>query len=134
MVKRANIERKWKKLNIKSPKKPFIKKDDPREHFKHNTPNTKEQRKCHKCGGIGFLANNCLKKEKINEIVETEGQNDKEDESDSRKDTEESETSESVEINIIDTQIDSTCLIYEGSDLNSNLPQVGTSDKSLKNI
>ncbi|MBW0562381.1 hypothetical protein O181_102096 [Austropuccinia psidii MF-1] len=86
--KRTKIGRTWKKLDIKSPKKPFIKKDKPKEPLKPNTPNTNEQRKLHKCGGIGHLANNCLKKAKINEIVETKDHNYKEDESDSEKDTE----------------------------------------------
>ncbi|MBW0582672.1 hypothetical protein O181_122387 [Austropuccinia psidii MF-1] len=71
IVKRTKIARAWKKLDIKSPNKPFIKKDKPRETSKPNTSNSNEQRKCHKCGGIGHSANNCLKKAKINEIVET---------------------------------------------------------------
>ncbi|MBW0558472.1 hypothetical protein O181_098187 [Austropuccinia psidii MF-1] len=66
IVTRANISRAWKKVDIKSPNKPFIKKYKPREPFKTNTPNSNEQRKCHKGGGIGHLANNCLKKEKTN--------------------------------------------------------------------
>ncbi|MBW0503516.1 hypothetical protein O181_043231 [Austropuccinia psidii MF-1] len=60
--------------------------------------------------------------------------NDKEEESDSEKDTEESETSESDEINNIKAKINNIDLIYEVLDVNSNLPQVGTSDTSLKNI
>ncbi|MBW0514222.1 hypothetical protein O181_053937 [Austropuccinia psidii MF-1] len=78
----------------------YIKKDKPKDTFKPNTPNTNEKRKFYKCGGIGHLANNCLKKEKIYEIVETEDHNDKEYESESEEDTEESGTSESDEINI----------------------------------
>ncbi|MBW0524389.1 hypothetical protein O181_064104 [Austropuccinia psidii MF-1] len=78
IVTRTKIGRTWKKLDTKSPNKPFIKKDKPRETFKPNTANSNEQRKCHKYGGIRHLANNCLKKEKINEIVETEDHNDKE--------------------------------------------------------
>ncbi|MBW0520638.1 hypothetical protein O181_060353 [Austropuccinia psidii MF-1] len=89
IVTRTKIGRTWKKLYIKGPNKPFIKKDKPREAFKPNTSNNNEQRKCHKCGGIGHLAKNCLKKAKVNEIVETEDHNDKEEESDSEKDTEE---------------------------------------------
>ncbi|MBW0532709.1 hypothetical protein O181_072424 [Austropuccinia psidii MF-1] len=77
IVTRNNIGRTWKELDIKSPYKPFIKRDEPREHFKPNTPPTNEQQECHKCGGIGNLANNFLEKEKINEIVETEDHNDK---------------------------------------------------------
>ncbi|MBW0525636.1 hypothetical protein O181_065351 [Austropuccinia psidii MF-1] len=73
IVTRTKIGRTWKKLYIKCPNKPFIKKDKPRETLKLNKSNNNEKRKCHKCGGIGHLANNCLKKEKINEIVETEG-------------------------------------------------------------
>ncbi|MBW0569030.1 hypothetical protein O181_108745 [Austropuccinia psidii MF-1] len=125
---------KWKILDIKSPNKPFIKKYKPKEAFKPNTSNSNEQIKCQKYGGIGNLANNCLKKEKINEIVETEDQNDKEEESDSEKDTEESETSESDQINIPNAQINNTDLIYEVLDVNSNLPQVQTSDTNLTNI
>ncbi|MBW0548369.1 hypothetical protein O181_088084 [Austropuccinia psidii MF-1] len=64
IVTRKNICRTWKKLDIKSPNKPSIKKDKPRETLKPNTSNNSEQRKCHKCGGIGHLANNCLKKSK----------------------------------------------------------------------
>ncbi|MBW0517964.1 hypothetical protein O181_057679 [Austropuccinia psidii MF-1] len=94
IVKRTKIGRTWKKLDIKSPNKPCIKKDKPKETFKPNPSNSNEQRKCHKCGGIGHLANNCLKKAKINEIMETEDHNDKEESSDSEKETEESETSE----------------------------------------
>ncbi|MBW0476815.1 hypothetical protein O181_016530 [Austropuccinia psidii MF-1] len=81
IVTRTKIGRKWKNLDIKSPNKPFIKKDKSKEPFKPNTRNTNEKRKCHECGGIGDLANNFLKKEKINEIMETEDQNKKEDES-----------------------------------------------------
>ncbi|MBW0491654.1 hypothetical protein O181_031369 [Austropuccinia psidii MF-1] len=88
LVTRTKIGRTWKKLDIKSSNKPFINKDKPRQPFKPNTSNSNEQGKCHNCRGIGQLANNCLKKEKINEIVETEDHNDKE-ESDSEKDTEE---------------------------------------------
>ncbi|MBW0502859.1 hypothetical protein O181_042574 [Austropuccinia psidii MF-1] len=89
IVTRTKTGRTWKKLDIKSSNKPFIKKDKTREPFKPKTSNSKEQRKCHKCGGIGHLANNCLKKAKINEIVEIEDYNDKQEEADSKKDTEE---------------------------------------------
>ncbi|MBW0591637.1 hypothetical protein O181_131352 [Austropuccinia psidii MF-1] len=85
LVTRTKIGRTWKKVDIKSPNEPFIKKDKPREAFKPNTPSN-EQRKFHKCGVIRHLANNCFKRAKINEIVETDDHNDKE---------EESETSES---------------------------------------
>ncbi|MBW0492589.1 hypothetical protein O181_032304 [Austropuccinia psidii MF-1] len=95
IVTRTKIGRACRKLDIKSPNKPFIKEDKPREPFKPNTPNINEQRKCHKYGCIGHLANNFLKKAKINEIVETEDHNEKEEESDSEKDSEESETAES---------------------------------------
>ncbi|MBW0525794.1 hypothetical protein O181_065509 [Austropuccinia psidii MF-1] len=134
IVTRIKIGRTWKKLDIKSPNKPFIKKDKSKEAFNPNTSKNNEQRKCHKCGGIGFLANNCLKKAKINEIVETENHNDKEEESDSEKETEESETSESDEINIINAKINNIDIIYEVLDVNSNLPQVGTSDTNLTNV
>ncbi|MBW0500718.1 hypothetical protein O181_040433 [Austropuccinia psidii MF-1] len=66
ILTRTKIGRTWKKLDIKAPNKPFIKKDKPRETFNTNTPNSNEQRKCHKCGVIRHLANNCLKKAKIN--------------------------------------------------------------------
>ncbi|MBW0551443.1 hypothetical protein O181_091158 [Austropuccinia psidii MF-1] len=89
IVTRTKIGINWKKLDTKSLNKPFIKKDKPREIFQPNTSNSNEQRYCHKCGGIGHLANNFLRKEKINAIVETEDHNDKEEESDSEKDTEE---------------------------------------------
>ncbi|MBW0562149.1 hypothetical protein O181_101864 [Austropuccinia psidii MF-1] len=114
--------------------KPFIKKDKPRETFNPNKSNSNEQRRCHKCGGIGDLANNCLKKAKINEIVETEDHNDEEEESDSEKDTQESEISEIEEINIISSQINNIGLIYEVLDVKSNLSQAGTSDTGLTNI
>ncbi|MBW0578313.1 hypothetical protein O181_118028 [Austropuccinia psidii MF-1] len=95
IVTRAKIGRNWKKLDIKSPNKPFIKKDKLKEAFNPNTSNNNEQRKCHKCRGIGHLANSCLKEAKINEIVETENHNHKEEKFDSEKKTEESESSES---------------------------------------
>ncbi|MBW0554321.1 hypothetical protein O181_094036 [Austropuccinia psidii MF-1] len=113
IVTKTKIGRTWKKLDIKSPNKPFIKKDKPRETFKPNTSNSNEQIKCHKCG---------------------EDHNYKEEESYSEKDTEESGTSESDEINKINAQINNIDLIYEVLDVNSNLPQVGTSDTSLTNI
>ncbi|MBW0558564.1 hypothetical protein O181_098279 [Austropuccinia psidii MF-1] len=78
IVKMTKIGRTWKKLDIKIPNKLIIKKDKPREYFKPNTSHTNGKIKCHKCGGIGHLANNSLKKEKINEIVETEAHNGKE--------------------------------------------------------
>ncbi|MBW0579914.1 hypothetical protein O181_119629 [Austropuccinia psidii MF-1] len=84
-VKRTKTGRTWKKSDIKRLNEPFIKKDKAKEAFKPNTSNNNEQNKSHKCGGIGHLANNCLKKAKINEIVETENHNDKEEESDSEK-------------------------------------------------
>ncbi|MBW0476894.1 hypothetical protein O181_016609 [Austropuccinia psidii MF-1] len=74
---RNKICRTGKKVDIQSPKKQSIKQNEPRESFKPNTPNN-EQRKCHKCGGIGHLANHCLKKAKINEIVETDDHKDRE--------------------------------------------------------
>ncbi|MBW0578704.1 hypothetical protein O181_118419 [Austropuccinia psidii MF-1] len=104
IVTRTKIGRTWKNFDIKSPNNPFIKKDKPRETFKPNTFNSNEQRKCHKCVGIRHLANNCLKKAKINEIVETEDHNDKEEEEDSEKDTEESVTSKSYKNNIINAK------------------------------
>ncbi|MBW0553564.1 hypothetical protein O181_093279 [Austropuccinia psidii MF-1] len=134
IVTRTKTGKKWKELNIKIPNEPFIKKYKPREPLKPTTSNTNEKRKFHKYGGIGHLATNFLKKAKINKIVETEDQNDKEDESDSEKYTPESEASESYEIIIINAQINNIDLIYGGLYVNSNLPQVGTSDTSLTNI
>ncbi|MBW0558002.1 hypothetical protein O181_097717 [Austropuccinia psidii MF-1] len=64
IVTRTKIGGTWKKLDIKSPNKLFIKKDKLRETFKPNTSKRNEKRKCQKCGGIGPLANNCLKKQK----------------------------------------------------------------------
>ncbi|MBW0555388.1 hypothetical protein O181_095103 [Austropuccinia psidii MF-1] len=58
-----------------------------KELFKTN--NTKEKRKFNKCGGIGHLVNNGLKKAKINENVETEDHKDKEEEYDSGGENEE---------------------------------------------
>ncbi|MBW0537270.1 hypothetical protein O181_076985 [Austropuccinia psidii MF-1] len=127
IVTRKKIGRTWKKSDIKSSNKP-------REPFKPNTSNSNEKRKFHKCGGIGHLANNCLKQAKINEVVETEDYNDKQEESDSEKDTEESETSESEETNIINAQINDIDLIYEVLHVNSNLAQVGKSDTIMTNI
>ncbi|MBW0543178.1 hypothetical protein O181_082893 [Austropuccinia psidii MF-1] len=118
IVTRTKIGRTWKKLDIEIPKKPFIKKDKPRETLKPNTSNNNEQRKFQKCGGIGSLANNCLKKAKINDIVKTEDHNNKEEESDSEKDTEQSETSKSNEIHIINAQINNIDSIYEVLDVN----------------
>ncbi|MBW0533740.1 hypothetical protein O181_073455 [Austropuccinia psidii MF-1] len=113
IVTRKEIGRNWKKLDIKSSNKQFIKEHQPKEPFKPNTANSNEQRKCHKCG---------------------ESHNDKEEEYDSQKDAEESETSESDESIIINAQINSIDLIYEVLDVNSNLPQVETFDTSLTNI
>ncbi|MBW0537370.1 hypothetical protein O181_077085 [Austropuccinia psidii MF-1] len=80
IVTRTNIGRTWKKVGIKLPNKPFMNKYKPKYPFKSNS--TREKIKCHKCGGIGSLANDCPKKGKINEIMKTEDQNDKEEASD----------------------------------------------------
>ncbi|MBW0522393.1 hypothetical protein O181_062108 [Austropuccinia psidii MF-1] len=66
IVTRTKIGRTWKKLDIKIPNEAFIKKDKPRETFKPNKSNSNEPGKCHKSRGIGQLANNCLKKAKVN--------------------------------------------------------------------
>ncbi|MBW0560806.1 hypothetical protein O181_100521 [Austropuccinia psidii MF-1] len=113
IVTRTKIDSTLKKLDIKSPNKPFIKKDEPRENFKHNTSNSNEKRRCHKCG---------------------EDHNDEEKESYSEKDTEESETSESDESTIINSQTNNIDLVYEVLDVNSNLPQVGISNTILTSI
>ncbi|MBW0497088.1 hypothetical protein O181_036803 [Austropuccinia psidii MF-1] len=130
----TKIGRTRKKLDIKSANKPFIKKYKPREHFKQNINNNNEQRKCHKCGGIGNLANNWLKKANINGIVGKQDHNDKENGSNSEKDSEYSETSGSYEINRINSQINDIDLIYDVLDVNSNLKQLETYDTSLKDI
>ncbi|MBW0574574.1 hypothetical protein O181_114289 [Austropuccinia psidii MF-1] len=88
ILTRTKIGKKWKKLDRKSPNKPFIKKDKPESPFKPNKSNTNKQRKQYKCGGIGHLTNICLKNAKINEIVETENHSDKEEEAESERDTE----------------------------------------------
>ncbi|MBW0549009.1 hypothetical protein O181_088724 [Austropuccinia psidii MF-1] len=119
IVTRTKIGRTWKRLEIKSPNKPFIKKDNPKEPFQPNTSNN-EEREFHKCGSIEHLANNCLKKAKVNEIVETKDYNDKEDKFYSEKDTEESESSESDEINVINAKISNIDLMYEVLDVISN--------------
>ncbi|MBW0461509.1 hypothetical protein O181_001224 [Austropuccinia psidii MF-1] len=132
IVTRAKFGRKWKTLDIKSPKKPFIKKDNPKENLKPK--NTNDKRKFHKSGGFGKLANNCLKNSNKNAIVETEDHNDKEEESDFEEDTEEAQTSESDEISIINAQINNTELFYEVLDANSNFLHIGTSDTCITNI
>ncbi|MBW0469481.1 hypothetical protein O181_009196 [Austropuccinia psidii MF-1] len=130
---RTKIGRSWRKLDIKIPNKQFIEKDKPKESFKPR--NTNEKRKFHKCGGMGNLANHCLKKEeKINVIVETGEHNDKEEESYSEIENEESQAFEIDEIYIINSQINNLACIYEVLDINSNLPQIGISDTSLTNI
>ncbi|MBW0488582.1 hypothetical protein O181_028297 [Austropuccinia psidii MF-1] len=134
IVTRTKIGSKLKKLDIKIPNKPLIKKDKSRATLKTNIPNTEEKRKFNKYCGIRHLADNCPKKAKINEILETEDHNDKEDEFDSEKDTKESETFEIYGINIVKAEIDNIDLIYEVLDSNSNLPQAETSDTSLTNI
>ncbi|MBW0540921.1 hypothetical protein O181_080636 [Austropuccinia psidii MF-1] len=87
IVTRTKTGRTWRKLDIKSPKKPLIKKDKPRKPFKPNIINTNEQIKSHKCGCSGHLANNFIKQAKINKIVETEDHTDKDNESDSENGT-----------------------------------------------
>ncbi|MBW0588102.1 hypothetical protein O181_127817 [Austropuccinia psidii MF-1] len=111
IVTRTKMGRTWKKVNIKSPNKQFINKDKPRAPLKLNTPTL-------------------MSKENS---INVEDHNDRE-ESDSEKDTEESQTSAIDQINIINEQITNIDLIYEVLDVNSNLPQVGTSDTSLTNI
>ncbi|MBW0585968.1 hypothetical protein O181_125683 [Austropuccinia psidii MF-1] len=109
IVTRTKIGRTWKKLDIKSPNKPFIKKEKTKEASNPNTSNNNEQRKCHKY------------------------HNEKE-ESNSEKDTEQSETSKSDEINIINAQINNIDIVDEVLDVNSNLPQAGTSDTNLTHV
>ncbi|MBW0562484.1 hypothetical protein O181_102199 [Austropuccinia psidii MF-1] len=134
ILTRTKIGRTWKKLDIKSAKKPFTEKDKSKEAFKSNKSNNNEQKKCHRCGVIGHLANNCLKKTKIIEIVQTENHNDREEEPDFGKETEESETSESDEIHIINSKINNIGIIYEVLDVNYNLPQAGKSDTNLTDV
>ncbi|MBW0541653.1 hypothetical protein O181_081368 [Austropuccinia psidii MF-1] len=129
---RTKIGRTWRKLDIKIPNKQYIEKDKPKESFKPNKTN--EKRKCHKCGGIWNLANHCLKKAKINEIVETGDHNDKEEESYSERENEESESYEINEIYIINSKIKNLACIHEVLDIIPNLPQIGIYDTSLTNI
>ncbi|MBW0521479.1 hypothetical protein O181_061194 [Austropuccinia psidii MF-1] len=75
-----------------------------------------------------------INQEKLSSSINPTDHNDKEEETDSKKDTEQSETSESDEIHIINAQINNIDLIYKVLDVNSNLPQAGTSDTSLANI
>ncbi|MBW0504962.1 hypothetical protein O181_044677 [Austropuccinia psidii MF-1] len=70
IVTKTKIDRTWMKLDIESSKKPFIKKDKPREPFKPNTANSNDYRKCQRFGGVGHFTNNSLKKARINQIVE----------------------------------------------------------------
>ncbi|MBW0568101.1 hypothetical protein O181_107816 [Austropuccinia psidii MF-1] len=44
IVTRTKIGRTWKKLDIKSPNKPFIKKDKSKKAFKPNISNSNEQK------------------------------------------------------------------------------------------
>ncbi|MBW0528694.1 hypothetical protein O181_068409 [Austropuccinia psidii MF-1] len=99
ILTRTNIDRAWKKLEMKSQNKPFIKEDKTKEPFKPN--NTNVQRKFHKCDSIGHLENNLLKKGKIKEILEAQGQNAKEEEFDSEKESDKEKTSEIDEIKIV---------------------------------
>ncbi|MBW0553822.1 hypothetical protein O181_093537 [Austropuccinia psidii MF-1] len=80
IVKRTKLGRTLKELDIKSSNKTFIKKEKPKEPLKTNTSNTNEKNKFCKCGNVSYLVNNCLKKAKITQIVETEYHNDKEEE------------------------------------------------------
>ncbi|MBW0557928.1 hypothetical protein O181_097643 [Austropuccinia psidii MF-1] len=112
IVTRKKIGRTWKKFDIKSPKKPFLKKDKQEKLSSpiHPTVMSKES------------------------AANVEDHNDKAEESDSEKDTEESETPENDEINTINAQINNSDFIYEVLDVNSSVPQLGTSDKSLTKI
>ncbi|MBW0546917.1 hypothetical protein O181_086632 [Austropuccinia psidii MF-1] len=69
IVTRAQLGRNLQKLDIKSPKKPFITKYKQKEPSKPKSIN--EERKFYKCGSFGQWDNNCLKKEKIYGSVET---------------------------------------------------------------
>ncbi|MBW0511511.1 hypothetical protein O181_051226 [Austropuccinia psidii MF-1] len=66
--------------------------------------------------------------------METKDHTDKSDEYYCEKDPEESETSEGDETNVINAQINNIDLIYEVMDMNSNLPQIEISNKSLTHI
>ncbi|MBW0542775.1 hypothetical protein O181_082490 [Austropuccinia psidii MF-1] len=112
IVTRTKIGRTWKKLDIKSPNKPFRKKEKPRKIS-------------------GPIHPTVMRKQSA---TIWEDHNDKEEESDSERDTEESESSESDEINIINAQINDIDLMYEVLDVNSRLPQFGKSDTKLTNI
>ncbi|MBW0488924.1 hypothetical protein O181_028639 [Austropuccinia psidii MF-1] len=120
IVTRNQIGRKLKRLDVQSPNKPFLKKYKLRELFKPNKYNTHEETKCHRCGDFGDLDNDCLKKAKIKQIVETEDHNDKEGESFSEKENKELDKSENDEINLINSRINNFDLTYEVLDVNSN--------------
>ncbi|MBW0498947.1 hypothetical protein O181_038662 [Austropuccinia psidii MF-1] len=70
IVTRTKIGRTFKTFDTKSPNKPFIKKAQPKESFKPNTLNSKEQIKFHKCGGIVNLVNNPLNRQKSMKLWE----------------------------------------------------------------
>ncbi|MBW0540122.1 hypothetical protein O181_079837 [Austropuccinia psidii MF-1] len=132
IVTRTKICRTWNKLDIKSPNKPFIKNDKPRETLKPKKSNNNEQRKCHKCGGIAPQPINALKKQKSMKLWKQRTTMIKK--TNLMLKRTKSETSESDEINIINAHINNIDSIYEVLDVNSRLPQVGTSDTSLSNI
>ncbi|MBW0584876.1 hypothetical protein O181_124591 [Austropuccinia psidii MF-1] len=112
IVTRTKIGRTWKKLVIKSTSKPFINKINQEKLSSPIHPTLRSKQS----------------------LTNVEDHNDQVEESDSEKANEKSETSESDDINIINAQIINIDLIYEVLDVNSNLPQVGTSDTSLTNI
>ncbi|MBW0537770.1 hypothetical protein O181_077485, partial [Austropuccinia psidii MF-1] len=112
IVTSTKIGRTWKKLEIKRPK----------NHLSRKINQEKLSSPIHP---------KVMSKESATIV---EDHNDKEEESDSEKDTEESETFERYEMNIINAEINNIELIYEVLDVNSNLPQVGTSDTSLTNL
>ncbi|MBW0509603.1 hypothetical protein O181_049318 [Austropuccinia psidii MF-1] len=114
-------------MDIKTPIKPLIKKKNQKSPSNQLKPMNK-QNDINVVGSIWCLANTCLQKTKINEIVETEDHNDKEGESHSEKDTEESETCESDKSNIISSQMRNIDLIYQVLDVKLNLPQTRTSN------
>ncbi|MBW0573738.1 hypothetical protein O181_113453 [Austropuccinia psidii MF-1] len=77
ILTRIKIGRTWKKLDIKSPSKPFIKKDKSRETFKAKNPTIMSKENYINVEVLDTEPITTSKKAKIDEIVETENHNDK---------------------------------------------------------
>ncbi|MBW0464531.1 hypothetical protein O181_004246 [Austropuccinia psidii MF-1] len=135
IVTRTKICRRWQKTNTQSPNKAFINKYKPRKPSKPNAPNTNEKtnainvvvldtkliiaskrqeemilwkKNTKMRKQMNLIPEKTLNSEKILKVMELD-----------------------IIINAYSNNID---LIYEVLDMNSSLPQVGTTDTSLKNI